>query len=142
MMNRERLYDYQTTSMLIRLTLKIDREGEINSIFAIDKVLVEKLLETDMDISFGDCLGKHSNVVSNITEDDIKLITDDIEVVKVFTKHKLFCGINPFYCHPTGFDYTSYNVNEKDVADYDIEDLLWHLLNLKNVINTDQKGTI
>ena len=49
----------------------------------------------DEEIDFGSVLGKHSDIVLDISENHIKLISDDPKDVLFFTRLKLNTGINP-----------------------------------------------
>jgi hypothetical protein len=72
-------------------------------LFIEDKEKVEWLLETKPEIYFGEISGKHSEVFGALDKDDIQMITDDPDDLKVVERLHLEHGINPFW-YPTG-DY-------------------------------------
>ena len=76
-------------------------------LFIEDKEKVEWLLREKPEIYFGEISGKHSNVSGVLDEDDIQMITDGPDDLKVIERLDLEHGINPFW-YPTG-DYETVN---------------------------------
>lgn len=76
------------------------RMGEVGGTFCATPVQVADIY--GKEIYLGEVLGKHSEVHGTIDEADIKLITDDPEVVAMFNKHGLAQGFNPLeYYEPS-----------------------------------------
>ena len=78
------------------------------------------LIESKIEVYFGEVLGKHSEVYGAMEAKDIKLITNKKDVVKIIEDYDLTNGYNPF-------DYTAINVDEKyedEPVRYIITDML------------------
>ena len=67
-----------------------------SGIFVATNKQVEKLIESKVEVYFGEILGKHSEVFTNIDPGMINLVTEKEEVVKLFEEHDLSIGHNPF----------------------------------------------
>lgn len=69
------------------------RQGEVNGVFVAEKKTLNKAM--GMRVHFGEILGKHSEVYGTLDPEDITLVTEDPEVIKLFEAHKLHSGYNP-----------------------------------------------
>lgn len=96
-MNEEAVY---------KLEIDCGRSGDLNGLFIAKKSHVNKLTESGIKVYFGEVLGKHSEVFGSIKKEEITLVTDDPQVVKIFKEFKLNSGHNPF-------NYTAIQVDEK-----------------------------
>lgn len=85
------------------------RMGNLVGLFIADKKWVEGLIESEVEVYFGEVLGKHSEVYGKITKEELTFVSDSPEVIKVIEEHELESGYNPF-------DYDT--MNGKSVADY------------------------
>lgn len=72
------------------------RSGELEGKFVSTQEKVDRLIESGLEVYFGEVLGKHSEVYGAIEEGDIELVSDDPTVVKVFIDNKLASGFDPF----------------------------------------------
>lgn len=79
------------------------RGGQLTGIFVAKQDQVAKLIGTK--VYFGEVLGKHSEVVVEIEEKDIELISDNVEEVALFEKLNMTTGYNPL-------DYVDYHCGE------------------------------
>jgi hypothetical protein len=70
------------------------RQGTLSSVFVADEKEVENII--GKTVYFGEVLGKHSEVIVDITEEDIVKITDDATIVEFVDKHFGSIGHNPF----------------------------------------------
>lgn len=78
---------------MYRFALDCGRMGELSSVFTA----------TPEDIAasigrrayFGEALGKHSDIRTDLTEDHFELVTDNQEFVGMFDKFRLSTGYNP-----------------------------------------------
>jgi hypothetical protein len=81
---------------IYKMELDFGRMGELEGIFVADTEDVAKLIESGKEIYFGEVLGKHSEIISAITSDDLKLVTEDAGFIELFEKYDLSNGYNPF----------------------------------------------
>lgn len=72
------------------------RGGDLFGIFEADDKEIELLLSLNKQIYFGEVLGKHSEVIVTLDNDDITLVTKDPEAVCNFVEYNMEGGINPF----------------------------------------------
>lgn len=79
------------------------RNGELEGIFVAEKSDVEFLVEKKVGIHFGEVLGKHSDVYGYLSEDEIKMVSDEESVIKVVKEHGLETGYDPFE-YPVWYD--------------------------------------
>lgn len=69
------------------------RQGSIEGIFTAEKKDVEAAI--GKHVSFGEVLGKHSDVYGTIEEGEIELLTDDPTFIAKFDEFKCSSGFNP-----------------------------------------------
>lgn len=84
---------------LYKMYLDCDRQGELTGIFIERKDFVDYLLKNNIEIYFGEALGKHSEVTCNFTEEPentIQFITDRPDVISIVQEYGLENGYNPF----------------------------------------------
>lgn len=106
---------------IYKLNLDCGRHGSLYGIFVADKEYVDTLIDSEIEIYFGEVLGKHSDVYGEIEETDIKLVTDDVKVVNMFEEYELSTGVNPFNKPANNFDYEAIGlINDGNVYVYDI----------------------
>lgn len=89
------------------------RMGDMEGIFVSTQERVDKLIESKIEVYFGECLGKHSEVYGIIEPDEIKMVSNEKEAVKLMQDLRLSNGFNPF-------DYTSINF---ELEGYDLDDM-------------------
>lgn len=68
--------------------------GVLEGIFTESSENVKKIY--NKEIYFGEVLGKHSEVIVEIEEGEITLVTDDQEAVNLFERYNMHTGYNPF----------------------------------------------
>lgn len=78
---------------LYKFNFDCGRMGELNGIFIADSKDVESVI--GKEVYFGEVLGKHSDIYGTIDEGEIKLITDDPEVVSLMEENNISTGFNP-----------------------------------------------
>jgi len=106
---------------IYKLNLDCGRDGSLYGIFVADKEYVEVLVNNDIEVYFGEILGKHSDVSLTIDDADVELITDDAKVIDMFEEYELSTGINPFDYDSYDFDYDSIGlIDNGNVTVYDI----------------------
>lgn len=106
---------------IYKLNLDCGKNGSLYGIFVADKEYVEVLVNNDIEVYFGEILGKHSDISLSIDDTDIELITDDEKVIDMFEEYELSTGINPFDYDAYDFDYDSIGlIDNGNVTVYDI----------------------
>lgn len=108
---------------LYKFQLDCGRMGELEGLFISTQEKVDKLVESRIEVYFGEVLGKHSEVYGSIDKDEIIFVSDNEEVIKVIEDNKLTMGYNPF-------DYTSvhFDLEGEDLDDLTIDDIIDILL--------------
>lgn len=79
-----------------KLHFDCGRQGTLEGLFTAKKNHVKWLLESGAEVYFGKVLGKHSEVMGPIEEDDITLVSDDLNTIKVIEENGLQNGYDPF----------------------------------------------
>lgn len=103
------------------------RSGAIGGLFISTNDKVDMLIESEIEVYFGEVLGKHSEVYGSISKDDIILVSDNEEVIKVIEQYDLTSGLNPFH-------YTSINFKlegEGDLDEWSIDDIIEKIIKSK-----------
>lgn len=119
---------------LYKMYLDCDRQGELTAIFIERKDFVDYLLKTNIEIYFGEALGKHSDVTCNFTEEPentIQFITDKPDVISIVQEYGLENGYNPF---EYAFQHSLSNTGDAN-GDSQHFDCLRDYLNFKFGIN-------
>jgi hypothetical protein len=78
---------------LFRFRWDCGRQGYVEGIFTAEKKDVEAAI--GKHVSFGEILGKHSDIYGTIEEGEITLLTDDEPFVTKFDELNLETGYNP-----------------------------------------------
>lgn len=87
------------TKAIYKLNIPCHRQGELQGVFVAEKEQIKYLIDNKIKIFFGEVLGKHSNIVAILEEDEIIEVTDNEEFIKLFECYNLDSGINPLYYH-------------------------------------------
>ena len=69
------------------------RAGELDGIFVADSEQISSA--NGCSISFGEVLGKHSDIYGTLAAEDFQLISDNPEEVEMFERLNLETGHNP-----------------------------------------------
>jgi hypothetical protein len=72
------------------------RSGSIDGTFVADVAKMDLLIESKIQVYYGDILGKHSEVYGPVEQSEITLKSNDPAEVALFEKLKLSSGVNPF----------------------------------------------
>lgn len=78
---------------LYRFSENYGRMGHLSGVFVADDSDVAHAI--GKEVYFGEVLGKHSSISCLLTPENLKLITEDANVVEVIEKHSLWSGHNP-----------------------------------------------
>jgi hypothetical protein len=81
---------------IYKMSLDFGRMGDLTGVFVADTKDVEELIKSNKEIYFGEVLGKHSEVMSTISSEDLELVTSDESFIELFEKYDLSNGYNPF----------------------------------------------
>jgi len=90
------------------------RQGTLHGLFIAEKSHVGKLIESKIEVYFGEVLGKHSEIFGEMSDSDIEFVTDDQLSVQVVEKHNLCFGFNPFEQSVVNFDYESIGLKDEN----------------------------
>lgn len=91
------------------------RMGELEGVLISTKEKVEKLIESKIEVYFGEVLGKHSEIYGAIEKDDMTFVSDNEEAVRVVEEHNLTSGFNPFHYTSINFELDGENLDDMDV---------------------------
>lgn len=100
----------KTTEAIYKMHCDCGRSGELEGVFVAKKSHVKILIDSEMEVYFGEVLGKHSEIYGKIEKKEIKMVSDNVDVVNVIKKHELESGYNPF-------NYTVLNPEREDFRD-------------------------
>lgn len=117
---------------LYKMNLDCGRSGSLNGVFIADTEDVEYLLDNKISIYFGEVLGKHSEIYGCLVYDEIKLISNDENVIKVVELHHLENGYDPF----------EYNMCECDTEGVPDCGVCWDDCTVKEYIDFMRKGIV
>ncbi|OPC34598.1 hypothetical protein [Elizabethkingia miricola] len=74
----------------------LGRSGDLEGVFVAKKSHIKILIDSEMEIYFGEVLGKHSEIYGKIEKTEIKMVSDNEDVINVIRTHELTSGYNPF----------------------------------------------
>lgn len=78
--------------------------GNLTGIFIADDKDIEFLINSDIMFNAGEVLGKYSEIMSDVSESDIKEVSDDPTFIELFAKNKASTGYNPLYMYLCPYD--------------------------------------
>ncbi len=117
----------ENTKGIYKLNFDCGRMGSLEGLFIEEKEYVQALVESGIEVYFGEVLGRHSEVYGPVGKDEITLVSDDPAAIKVITDLKLSSGFNPF-------EYTAINFASDGIesqGELVIRDLIKELLKNK-----------
>lgn len=97
---------------IYKLNFDCGRMGSLNGVFVAEKQYVNILVESKMEVYFGEVLGKHSEIYGPIEAGDIKMVSDSDEAIKVVEELDLSSGYNPFHYTTAGFSHEGIDQDE------------------------------
>ena len=108
---------------IFRLNIEMRRSDNLRGVFIAPKKWVEYLIESKIEVYFGEVAGKHSEVYGAIEAKELTLITDDADAIAMVQKFGLESGLNPF-------DYSAINFEDQDkFGDVTVGEIIEHKLN-------------
>lgn len=115
---------------LFKMNFDYGRSGSLEGLFVAEKKYIDYLVEQELEVHFGEVLGKHSDVCGRVAPEEITLVTRDVNVLEVIEEYELGNGYNPL-------DYPLYSYpkdGEVDICfdDWTAEDYIkWELTQVK-----------
>lgn len=94
------------------------RQGSLDGVFVANRSDVSYLVENKIPISFGEVLGKHSNVTGYVDKSEIIEVTDDVKMIELFESFDLSSGYSPFD-YPVDFWENEEWLSKDDIAKRD-----------------------
>ena len=82
-----------------RLHISIKRQGDLKGVFIATEEEVEALIESKIEIYWGEVLGKHSEVYGPLQPRDVTFITANEDVISIIEDYELTNGHDPFQEH-------------------------------------------
>lgn len=111
---------------IYKMNANCGRNGNLYGIFIAEKEHVKVLIEKQIEIYFGEVLGKNSDVFGCLEEKEIELISEDQNLVKQFHKLKMATGFNPFHYQHLSFE----GIEDED--DRTVLELINEIIKLEN----------
>lgn len=90
---------------IYKLNFDCGRSGDLEGVFIATDKQVEKLISSEIQVYFGEVMGKHSEVFGKIEKKEIKLVTEDENVISLFELHDLSSGHDPFTYGSVNFEF-------------------------------------
>lgn len=114
---------------IYRLTFDCGRMGMLEGIFVAPQLYIDILVEREIEVYFGEVLGKHSDVYGPIEEMDIDMVSDSEEAIKVIEELGLESGYNPLDYHSYSFEYDGID----NVGDLIIRQIIEKIIEIENL---------
>lgn len=115
---------------LFKMNFDYGRSCSLEGLFIAEKKYIDFLVEKELNVHFGEVLGKHSDVCGRVAPEEITMVTMDVNVLEVIEQYGLENGYNPL-------EYPLYSYpkdGEVDVSfdDWTSEDYIkWELTGVK-----------
>lgn len=90
---------------VFKLHYDCGRMGELTGLFVAEKEQIKWLIDSNLEVYFGEVLGKHSEIYGPLEEGDISIVTEEKSAIDLILDHDLSNGFNPL-------DYRLLNVEE------------------------------
>lgn len=115
---------------LFKMNFDYGRMGSLEGLFIAEKEYIDFLVEKELEVSFGEVLGKYSDVCGRVAPEEVTMVTTDENVLQVIEQYKLENGYNPL-----GYPLYPYPKDgEVDICfdDWTAEDYIkWELTDVK-----------
>lgn len=89
---------------IYKMNANCGRNGNLYGIFIAEKEYVKILVEKQIEVYFGEVLGKYSDISGCLEEKEFTLISEDQKLVKQFKELKMETGFNPFHYPHLSFE--------------------------------------
>mgnify|MGYP006891163012 CR=1 FL=1 len=94
-----------------KLNADCGRMGTLEGLFVAEEKVIEWIISSEINVYFGEVLGKHSEIYGALSEKYFTKVSDKEEVIRVIEDFDLSNGFNPL-------GYTAINA-ENIMEDYD-----------------------
>lgn len=71
------------------------RQGMLEGVFVAEVEIMDGLVESDVEVYYGEALGKHSEIYGSIDYSELTQVTTDSKMVELFELYDLSSGVNP-----------------------------------------------
>jgi hypothetical protein len=120
----------ETKKAIYKMCFDCGRSGDLDGVFVTTEQKVKKLIESEIEVQFGEALGKHSEVYGSVTESEISFVTDDEDFVIKFEHYGLDVGYNPFEYMSTNFE-----IDGIDTEDLCVDEIIELLIKIESENN-------
>lgn len=107
----------ENTKGIYKLNFDCGRQGKLTGIFVAEKEHVRVLIEEQIEVYFGEALGKHSEIWGPMSDGELVLVSDNTEAVKVVEDLKLSTGYNPFHYGSVNFSREGIDTDDLTVQE-------------------------
>lgn len=80
---------------LFKMNFDYGRMGSLEGLFIAEKEYIDFLVEKELEVYFGEVLGKHSEVCGRVALEEVTMVTTDEKVLQVIEQYGLENGYNP-----------------------------------------------
>lgn len=95
---------------LFKMNFDCGRMGSLQGVFVATQEQIECLIRKEIQVYFGEVLGKHSEILGPIEKGDITMISDNPDVVNAGVDS----GYDPFEYTFINFDASPYGIENTD----------------------------
>jgi len=93
------------TKALYKYSADCGRMGTLEGLFIDTKQRIDYLIQSDIEVYFGEVLGKHSEVFGEVEAHEIEFVTSEPKVIEVIEEFKLQNGFNPMGYETINFPF-------------------------------------
>lgn len=87
---------------IYKLHIDMRRSSDLEGVFIAESEDVQALIESQIEIYFGEVAGKHSEIYGAIEAHEIILVSEEDAAIRVIRELDLESGFNPFCYSTTG----------------------------------------
>lgn len=80
---------------LFKMNFDYGRMGSLEGLFITEKEYIDFLVEKELEVNFGEVLGKYSDVCGRVAPEEVTMVTTDENVLQVIERYGLENGYNP-----------------------------------------------
>ncbi len=89
------LYLKENMKAIYKFHAEVGRMGDLEGIFVASQANLASLIDSEHEVYFGECLGKHSEITFPVINEYFTLVTDNSDFIKMFEDFGMESGINP-----------------------------------------------
>ena len=80
---------------IFKFCANVGRIGNLNGIFVSNSKDIQSLIDSEREIYFGECLGKHSDISFPLNKEYFSLVSYDSNFINMFESAGMESGTNP-----------------------------------------------